>query len=70
MCVKELKEVMSKSFEILAMNVMKVLKSIEENKTSRRVSGSNCKCGHRDEIQASKSKIFSLENKISELEID
>lgn len=55
-------------FEILAINVMKVIENIEGTETVCNVSGSNCKCGHTDEIPNLKSKISFLENKFLESE--
>lgn len=55
---------MLKSFEMLALDVMKVMESIDGTKTSRNVRGANCKGGHSDEIQNLKIEISFLKNKI------
>lgn len=51
---------MSESFEMFAMNVMKVMESIDEFKTASNVRDANCKFGHSDEIQILKNKLYFL----------
>lgn len=54
---------MSKSFDLLAMNVTKVMKSVEEIKTASDVSCAICNCGHSGGIKLREIKSLFLKIK-------